>query len=137
MRLPNFNPVLTLVLMGCLFAMANMWLTAGRSTVPYAIDGTVTAMDRRLEKHPGLDDVYLISIDSGRWMQIDKLLFDLLHNGSQLTKQRWSKQIEVDGQSTHLEFSRDFVGMVRAFPLICSILVGFGLFVVKQRPRPL
>ncbi len=118
--------------MGCLFAMANVWVTAGRSTIYYSLDGTVTAMDRRLEKHPGLDDVYLISINSRAWIQIDKGLFDQLHIGSQLTKERWSKQIEVEGQSSRLEYSSDLVGMVRALPLICAILIGYGFFVAKQ-----
>jgi hypothetical protein len=46
-----------------LFAALAAWSLAVRSTIPMALDGAVTGIEIRQEKHPGVDDVWLVAID--------------------------------------------------------------------------
>ena len=43
-------------------AAANVWVTFRRSGIPASLDGTVDRIEVRPEKHPGLDDVHLVTI---------------------------------------------------------------------------
>ncbi|MEZ6088511.1 MAG: hypothetical protein R3C05_10890 [Pirellulaceae bacterium] len=48
-----------LLLLSVLFAAANLWFAAARTTIPLKLRGTVTHKQRLIEKTPGVDDVYI------------------------------------------------------------------------------
>lgn len=110
--------------MGLFFIVANIWVTANRSLAMRSMEGAVTGMDRRLEKHPGEDDVYLIAWDGGPMVQVDSALFERMQLGSIVEKEAWSMSIRIDGRTEEISLSRDFWGMLAlALPAIIVLLV--------------
>ena len=71
-----------------LFAALAAWSLAVRSTIPMALDGTVTSIETRHEKHPGVDDVWLVAID-GDQRHLDTEIAVGLSVGDHLEKERW------------------------------------------------
>jgi hypothetical protein len=109
--------------MGLFFILANIWVTANRSLAMRSMEGVVTGMDRRLEKHPGEDDVFLLAWDGGPMVQVDSTLFERLHLGAIVGKEAWSMSIRVDGRQQELSLSRDFWGMLAlALPAVIVLL---------------
>ena len=122
MRSPKILSALMLLAMGVVLAAANVWFTAARSTIPLALDGVVTTMELRREKHPGRDDVFLLKLHS-RTVQVDEAVYRTVSMGERLHKARWSKRLRHDGQTLSLTWSRDFRGMLLAMPMVIVILL--------------
>ncbi len=119
-----------MVSLGILFACANVWFTAARSTIPIAISGTVTQKHRLIEKIPGIDDVYLVSLSSGRRIQIDGHMYHLVSRGQTLEKSAWDSHVRIEGRVFQLVWSRDLRGMALAMPLTITICLVVGVTAV-------
>lgn len=122
MPLLKLISAVVLVALGLGLAAANLWFTAARSTIPLALDDMVIAAETRREKHPGHDDVYLIELQSRRSVQVDEAVYRAISVGQRLQKPRWSRQLAHDSHVLPLTWSRDFLGMTAAMPIVLLIV---------------
>jgi hypothetical protein len=123
MRLPS----LLLLTGAVLLAGANIWITLSRSTIPLALDGEIREVEVRLEKNPGIDDVYLVSVD-GRRIHVDRAVGIRLRSGMQVSKAAWDRVLRTSRGPVPLRPSQDTRRMVAAMPLIvlATALLCFG-----------
>ena len=132
---PRYLSILILLLLGALFAAANVWFAAARSTIPLELHGIVTQTQRLIEKTPGVDDVYILTLDSDQRIQIDGHIFDALAEGQAVHKAAWTRGLKIDDRTLALTWSRDFRGMMWAMPLTVAICVLLGMLVVVRPCR--
>lgn len=111
---------LSILALVVLLALANIAVTIRRSTIPLSLRGGVSDIQRRFEKHPGIDTVYLITVD-GDTMQIDKELALRLDEGDGIEKRAWSTEMEVNGHRVTLDTSTDFDRMLVAMPILALV----------------
>ena len=104
--------VLILLLLGLFCVLGNIWVTADRSTMPSAIKGTLAAKEIGREKHPGQDDVHWLVFENGELIHVDGEIWNAVREGDYLKKERWSSELNIDGQTLPLKFSPDFTGML-------------------------
>lgn len=115
--------------------LGNLWFTLVRSTIPLELDGKVEAVEVLTEKHPGLDDVYIVQIGD-REIHVDEAVANNLRVGDQIQKNSWTYEIlnlSDAGNSIRLSPSRDFWGMVKTMPVVL-VAVCVVLF-VRRRQR--
>ena len=91
--------------------------------------GTVARVEIRHEKHPGIDDVYLVEI-GGRTFHLDSAIASRLTQGDLIKKKGWSRSMKVNAQTVRLRVSPDFKGMLVAMPLM--VLIAFVLTAVDS-----
>lgn len=108
------------------FSVANVWFTAARSTIPLAIDGVVSLKEKRLEKHPDVDDVYLLTFDGGRGLQVDRSVYEAVPVGADLKKRAWQKSLGVDDRVIDLDWSTDARRMPWAMALALVVWLATG-----------
>ena len=127
MRLRKYGPIVFLLIAGMFCTLGNIWVTAYRSTIPIALEGTVAEKDIGREKHPGQDDVHWLEMEGGQTLHIDSQLWKELREGDHLQKEAWSAELLRDGLPVSLDWSYDFRGMVptmlAAIALIALLLV--------------
>lgn len=123
MQSPRSLSILALLGLGVLFAIANLWFAAARSTIPLELHGTVMQKKRLIEKTPGVDDVYLVTLDSNRRIQVDGDVFDAMFENASIHKQAWTRTLYVDGKRETLGWSQDFQGMCWSMPLTVLVFV--------------
>jgi hypothetical protein len=88
------------------FALLGVWASVARSTIPLRLDGTVTSIDTRQEKRPGVDDAWFVGVD-GEERHLDTALARSLAVGDTVRKDRWSGTLVVDGSPRALQLSND------------------------------
>jgi hypothetical protein len=115
-----------------LFAALAAWSLAVRSTIPMALDGTVTGIETRHEKHPGVDDVWLVAID-GDQRHVDTEIAKGLSVGDHIEKMRWDTRLEVNGEPRSLHLSNDSRAMLFLAPILA--LTAAVLAVPQRRSR--
>jgi hypothetical protein len=120
-----------LVLLGVAFAVANLWVTAVRSTIPLELQGIVKEKLRLPEKEVGVDDVYLVTLDSGRSVQVDGPVFEALTLNRAVSKRAWSRTMESDGRAVILNWSPDFRGMAYGMPVVAALIVLHGFLIYQ------
>ena len=88
------------------------------------------AIEVGTEKHPGIDDVWMVTIDGGRELHLDYEVARTLDEGVELDKPAWSRTIELAaGPDVELTPSRDFWGML---PTV-GVLLGCLWLVSRRR----
>lgn len=127
MRSPS-TYLLTLV---AVLALGNLWCTFHRSGIPVSLTGRVEAVEVRREKHPGLDDVHLVTI-GGRQIHLDAEVAAHLAEGEAVRKAAWSRHMETRGGSLAVVPSRDFLRMALAMPLVAML----ALALLRRRRLP-
>ncbi len=132
MRSPS-RPAAVLLAIGVAFALLAVGATVSRSLIPHAIDGTVTAVEVRREKHPGVDDVWLVHLDDGRRIHADAEVARHVSSGARLTTAAGDAQLRVDGTTVDLGLSRDAIGMLWVMPL--TILTAAATTAASLRTR--
>jgi hypothetical protein len=120
--------------LGIAFALLAVGATVSRSLIPHGVDAIVSAVEVRREKHPGVDDVWLVHLDDGRRLHVDAALASRLREGSRVAKARGETQVAVDGAPVVLDFSRDALGMLWVMPL--TLLSGAAAAAASLRRRP-
>lgn len=112
-----------LIFFGVALALANVWISAARSTIPLELDDRVLAREIRTEKHPGNDDVYLLHLDPSGLTQVDRNVYEAAREDDSLRKGSWSRTLIIGANPFDLEWSTDFRGMVIAMPLTLVVLL--------------
>lgn len=110
--------------------LGNVAETFRRSTIPFQLTGTVDALEIRREKHPGLDDVYLLWM-KGHAIQVDAEVAKALQRGDHIAKPAWSNKLNTPRGQIALRVSEDFKGMLLTMPLI--VLMGTWLLRKQKR----
>lgn len=132
LRSHSFLTTAFLLLIGVLLAAGNVWIAAKRSAIPLELHETVAKKEVRREKHPGHDDVHLLYFQSGRVLEVDRQVFEAVHDGERIEKSVWTRELRHGAHASQLFWSRDFQGMTRAMPIAVLILGITALCV--QRP---
>ena len=119
------------LLLGLGLGMAglNVWVTLARSTIPARLEGTVVGVEVLPEKHPGVDDVWMVTLDGERF-QADRAVAQHLAPGQRVQKAAWSRVLDVSGRTVPLSCSADAHGMWIAMPLLALLtwaLLRFGV----------
>lgn len=128
-------PVVALTLTGVLFCALAAWAMVARSTIPWALDGTVSSIDLRHEKHPGVDDVWLIGLDGDEPRHVDRAVADLLDEGDRVHKERWDDTMTVNGRVHQVELGRDARRMLVFAPTLALVLAALALVTSRARGR--
>lgn len=104
---------------GAAFAALAVWSTAARSAIPLEWHGTVTAVEVRHEKHPGVDDAWFVSVD-GDETHVDRAVAALVRPGARVDKERWARTLRVDGVAHRLAYTDEARRMVVVAPAIAA-----------------
>lgn len=96
---------MALAFTGVFFAALAAWVLVERSTIPTELQGTVTAIELRHEKHPGVDDVWLISVDKGPLHHVDADVAALLEKGDRVRKDAGDTTLIVNDAPQALSLS--------------------------------
>ncbi|MFN0017020.1 MAG: hypothetical protein ACKVP0_02105 [Pirellulaceae bacterium] len=126
--------IVLLLSLAALLAVANVWYTAARSTIPLALDTAVLSKEVRREKHEGKDDVFLLELDGLGQIQVDREIYENTAVGETLKKEGHSRELRHDEQALILHWSRDYQGMLAAMPL-CIVALAALLAVSFPRLR--
>jgi hypothetical protein len=121
-----------LVASGLLFAALAAWSLVERSTIPAELDGTVTAIELRHEKHPGVDDVWMVSIDDGGLRHVDAEVATLLEEGDRVQKDSWDSTLVVDGNPHQVALSEDARAMLVLAPVLAGVIAALAVFTSLQ-----
>ncbi len=116
-----------------LFGALGAWALVERSTIPWRLDGKVTWVEVREEKHPGVDDAWYVTVD-GKARHWDSALATTLNEGDRVSKDRWDRSLSVNGEATMLRLSDDARSMLVVFPVLSA--TAFALAWTKRRTRP-
>jgi hypothetical protein len=130
MRSPDSSarlPAVALALTAWVFAAAACWTVVDRSTIPSMVDATVTAVEVRPEKHPGVDDVWMVTFEGSSPMHIDAAVAARMSVGARVEKGRWEASMTVDGQPHDLRLSQEAHRMLLLAPLLALVLTGLAL----------
>jgi hypothetical protein len=93
-------------------------IAARRSTIPLQLHSRVVRQEVRKEKHPGRDDVFLLFLEAGQLLQVDRSVYERISPGETIEKLAWQRHLKVSSESVELHWSADVAGMVWAMPLI-------------------
>lgn len=124
----------SLLFLGAALGGGNIWFAAARSTIPLHVDGVVAHKELRLEKKVGVDDVPMLQMDAGRWIQVDRAVYELISEGSRLSKRAWSHSLRVDAADADLAWSRDSRRLAVVMPLSGLIML-LTWFSIRSQPR--
>jgi len=122
----------TLLVLAFLFASGNLWFAAARSTIPIAIDGQVVDQQRLFEKSRGVDDVFFVTLPSGRRIQVDRHVYEAVRENDSIEKPSWARRLDVSGHNFVLSWSQDYRGMVWAMPAVMALSVLVGIAAVSN-----
>ena len=131
--------VAILIALNCLIFIlgyGNVRYSAQRSMIPVAVEGVVTGLETRKEKHPGKDDVYLVRVEGGKGdisiRQVDELVYQELNVGDQIFKLAGQRSLVINQSSLPLRFSEDFWGMVYAMPMAVVLGLATSAWIMLQ-----
>jgi hypothetical protein len=121
--------------MAVMFAVANVAITIHRSLIPVALDGVIETIEVRHEKHPGVDDVWLVSV-GGRRLHVDAPTARRLAEGQRLSKTAFQRRLSVDGAVVPLRLSPDAVAMSWVMPVVLiGVMLNLGPGRRLRRPE--
>jgi len=103
-----------------LLCLLNLGHTLRRSTLPLRLEGTVTALEVRREKKPGIDDVHLLWLGR-RVIEVDPAVTAQLRPGERISKRAWDREIQTPRGPVRLKPSRDFWGMAVVMPALAAL----------------
>lgn len=126
MRLPS----IVFALAAVVFGLINVGITFARSTIPYALHGRIEAIDLKFEKHPGVDDVYLVTIN-GRSYHVDRAVGVRLDQSDRIDKQAWSASLRTPRETVRLRPSADARRMTAVMPV--AVLAALALTLAGAR----
>jgi hypothetical protein len=125
--------IVACLLIGMTLCAENLWGTGSRSLIPCSLNSVLVAKEMRHEKHQGVDDVYLLTLESGAVLEVDQTIFDAVLPSQRLAKNVWERTLHVDDSTMTLTFSPDFEGMLRVMPVAIGIFVMMGVVAWRSR----
>lgn len=129
MHSPRVVNIAGLLVLALILAGANLWFAAVRSTIPVVLDDLVVEEEVRAEKHPGVDDVYLLTLERTGMQQVDKLVYDQVKKGDRLIKRAWEPQLMAGPRIVRLAWSADARGLAVVMPAVLFVVAGTMLFI--------
>ena len=115
------SPRLFVVAATVVLCTANLSFTLLRSTIPLNLDGRVHGIVFITEKHPGIDDIYVLTVE-GAEIQVDPAVALEIDVGDHIDKAAWSTEMVISDEepqrSVRVQTSRDFNRMVLVMPLV-------------------
>ncbi|HEY2249928.1 MAG TPA: hypothetical protein VGH74_02665 [Planctomycetaceae bacterium] len=120
-----------------MLAVSNVWFTAARSTIPLSIDDRIISKHKRLEKLPGIDDVYLLKLARGKTIQVDEPVYRFVVENSIVRKDVWATQLHSGNQNLELDWSRDFRMMRLVMPAVVAAFIGLWTAILRRRGNAL
>jgi hypothetical protein len=126
-----------LLIIAVALAAANLWFAAIRSTIPLALDDIVGEREIRIEKHPGVDDVYLLTMKRAGTRQVDKPVYDQVKEGDRLRKRAWETRLMAGQRIVRLVWSADARGLAAVMPAVLIIVAGTTLMTRRAKPAQL
>ena len=126
------SPRIVIGILLVVLCAGNLIETFRRSAIPLRLGGAVDTIEVRREKHPGVDDVYLLWMQ-GRGIHVDAEVAKELRQGDRISKSPWSAALHTPRGITYLEVSKDFRGMVGAMLVVG--LVGTWLLIRRRAPQ--
>ena len=133
LRLRKSHSTIVLLILGCSFALANLWFCAARSTIPLELNGQVTRKNRLVEKAIGVDDVCLITVNGDNSIQVDAGVFEAVTEGATLKKIRWSRKLAINETIVPIEWSQDFWGMAWTMPFAVLLFLVLSIPLISSR----
>lgn len=129
---------MALVATGVLLVGLGAWTFVARSTLPLSLDGTVTSVEVRHEKHPGVDDVWMVTLDDDAPRHLDRDVARLLEPGDRVRKTAWSATLHVDEAVHDVGLSRDARVFLDFSPALVVAAAGLGVLATRRsrRTRP-
>ena len=115
------------------FAGVGAWSAWARSSIPMAIDAEVTSLEVRTEKHPGVDDVWLVGLD-GETHHLDAAVARRLPVGARVSKDRFARAMTVDGDRVELAPSDDAGAMTWISAGTAAVALGLAGALGIRRP---
>jgi hypothetical protein len=103
------------------------WTAAARSTIPLAWHGTVTRVELRREKHPGVDDAWFVTVD-GDERHVDVAVARLVREGARVDKDAWQRGLRVDGADHPLRYPRDARRMLLVAPAVAAAVALLAVY---------
>lgn len=125
-----------LVVLAVAFVLLSIAVTISRSLIPHRLEGIVADVEVRHEKHPGVDDVWLIHLENGRSLHVDATIATQLREDALVRKSAGEATLSVDGERVPLTLSDDAAGMLRVMPLTLLCAVGATLASLRSTGRP-
>lgn len=133
MRSHRIRAIITLFILAVLFAISNLWFAAARSTIPLELDTTVVDRQRLFEKSRGVDDVFLMTLESGRRIQVDRHVYEAVNKNDSIEKPSWARRLKVNDHNHVLKWSQDYRGMVWVMPAAIGLSALVGMAAAKNR----
>lgn len=108
-----------------------------RTAIPRELSGTVTAVERRTEDQPGVDDVWFVTLDSGtdgaREVRVERPIGERLETGDVIAKSAWRRELRVDDEPMRLSLSPEARSSLWFVPLVCLLTFGLTLLTTERR----
>ena len=124
-----------MVVVGIVLSLVSLVVTLWRSTIPVELDGRVEDIEFLSEDNPGIDDIYVLTID-GEDIHVDRAVATQLTPNVYVSKEAWSTELIVgrfDAERTiHLSPSEDFTGLALTMPIVALVL---GILLYGRRAR--
>ncbi len=130
----KFITSVLLLSLGIALALANLWFTAARSTIPLALDAQVDGKSRLTEKYGKVDDVYLLYFEDNETLQVDPDVFFAVKKKAPIRKRAWSFQLETGDRSIDLKWSQDLYGMLWVMPITLAIFIALAVATRDRQP---
>ncbi len=124
--------MLALLVTGVLLVVLGGWTLVARSTLPLSLDGTVTSVEVRHEKHPGVDDVWMVALDDAEPRHLDRDVARLLQRGDEVDKEAWSPTLTVDGVRHDVGPSRDARVFLALSPALLLAVAALGVVAIRR-----
>ena len=119
-----------LTLLGFALCVGNVLISASRTTIPLAIEGTVTGKKLLYEKKKGVDDVYMIFLGRSARYQVDKTVFNAVSVNTRLEKNKWTKFLTVGTSVVPLSWTTEVQSM-----LCVMIVAALAMFMANLVPN--
>jgi len=112
-----------------------------RSTIPLRLDAVVVDVEKRSEKIAGVDDVYLLHLDDGRVLPVDRPVYHTVRVGERVRKSAGEARLFIgdvnladETQGEPLTWSRDVAGLRVVTSVAMAMMLGVHV-VVWTRER--
>ncbi len=121
------------VLLPLLVVIFGVVMTAAlwsRSAIPASMDGVVRSIDVR-DEHPGVGNAWFVRVGDDTHY-LDRRIGEQLHRGDRVTKDRWDREVTVNGKPIELHPSPEAKAALWFAPVLA---LGAAAVSFASRPR--
>lgn len=123
--------------------VSNIWITLARSAIPLSLNDDVAELawhraekERRAgkERRFGFDNACLVTLASGRVLELDSEVYLPLRIGDHLEKRAWDDALYRNGKTVQLRVSGEAFGMIVFMPAVLAGALTLSLAHLRQDP---